>query len=491
MTIIPGGEGFNDNEKKKSFLKRVKDLQLVDHPNICKIYEFYIYENNYYLISNYNGDNNIINKMKDKGSPEESTIRLIMNQILNSIMYLHDNEIFDISLQIDNLILFEFTLKSRTKRIMKKGKNQELNNSVNSMNSNSGGKKPIQNPLKRKLEINLLTIGYLKDYYDISDLNHILYYSPEIIEKIEKNDIMKRNTENEINFDDKKDEWSCGIIMYYLITGEFPFNGSTKEEIFNKIKNEKIDFSSPKLNSVSDECKDLLSKLLEKDENKRIRADECFDQPFLTGELMKKESEEMNAQNLKNLLNIKKPKTKFHELIIAYLCFNFIDKSEEKKLSDLFKYIDKGHNNVITEKDIKEAFDRNGIEYTEEQIKNILDVFDYDNNHCIQYQEFLRVLCNKEDLFKEDNLKSVFNAIDYDKTDYINADNFKQFVAHDEEKKNIIEKEYMEPFGMKPNDKMIYEQFCLVMREDKIYSEVNNFRNRIKRFKKNNYFRYI
>ena len=258
MTIIPGGEGFNDNEKKKSFLKRVKDLQLVDHPNICKIYEFYIYENNYYLISNYNGDSNILNKIKDKGSPEESTIKLIMNQILNSIMYLHDNEIFDVSLQIDNLILFELTLKSRTKRIIKKGKNQELNNSVNSMNSNNGGKKIIQNPLKRKLEINLLTIGYLKDYYDISDLNHILYYSPEIIEKIEKNDIMKRNTENEINFDDKKDEWSCGIIMYYLITGEFPFNGSTKEEIFNKIKNEKIDFSSPKLNSVSDEYKDLL-----------------------------------------------------------------------------------------------------------------------------------------------------------------------------------------------------------------------------------------
>ena len=49
-------------------------------------------------------------------------------------------------------------------------------------------KKPIQKHLKRKLEIELLTIGYLKDYYDISDLNHILYYSPEIMQKIEKND---------------------------------------------------------------------------------------------------------------------------------------------------------------------------------------------------------------------------------------------------------------------------------------------------------------
>lgn len=186
---------------------------------------------------------------------------------------------------------------------------------------------------------------------------------------------------------------------------------------------------------------------------------------------MKKESEEMSAENLKNLLKIKKSKTKFYEIIkiisVDYLCFNFIDKSEEKKLSDLFKYIDKEHNNIIKEKDIKDAFYRNGIEFTEEQIKNFLDVFDYDNNHCIQYQEFLRFLCNKQDLFKEDNLKSVFNVIDFDKTDYINVDDFKRFMAHNEEKKNIIEKEYMGSFGMKSNDKMIYEHFFLVMRKNK------------------------
>jgi Ca2+-binding EF-hand superfamily protein len=223
----------------------------------------------------------------------------------------------------------------------------------------------------------------------------------------------------------------------------------------------------------------LLSKLLEKDENKRIRVMDCFEHPFLTGVLMKKESEEINAENLKNLLNIKKPKSKFHEIIISYLCFNFIDKSEEKKLSDLFKFIDKDHNNVIKERDIKGAFERNGIEYTEEQINNILNVFEYENNSFIQYQEFLRALCDKQDLFKEENLKIVFNAIDHDKTNYINGDDIKKFVAHDEDNKNIIEKEYMEPFGMKSNDKMIYEQFCEIIREDKIFSEVNDMNNKI------------
>ena len=44
--------------------------------------------------------------------------------------------------------------------------------------------------------------------------------------------------------------------MHYLITGEFPFKAETKEELFNKIKNEKKDYySSSKYNSCSQECK--------------------------------------------------------------------------------------------------------------------------------------------------------------------------------------------------------------------------------------------
>ena len=48
------------------------------------------------------------------------------------------------------------------------------------------------------------------------------------------------------------DEWACGVILHYLITGEFPFDGKTKEELFNNIKNEVIDYSSSKFDSVSE-----------------------------------------------------------------------------------------------------------------------------------------------------------------------------------------------------------------------------------------------
>ena len=425
----------------------------------------------YYLIENYNGENNIAERIKNIGTLDESTVKAIMNQILNSITYLHDNDIFDINLKLENIILVEKTIKMQKKKIIKKAKKSQENENNNEEKNN-------QNNFKRKIEITLSILGYLKDFYK-SDLNAIKYYAPEIIEQIEQNNLTKKNTvsEDEDNsYDDKKDEWSLGVIMHYLITGEFPFDGDTEEDIFNKIKNEEIDFSSPKYDSFSPECKDFLSKLLEKDSNKRMNSIESFDHPFLTGEIKKKESDSEDAytESLKNLLDIKKPKSKFHEIIIAYLCYNFIDKTEEKKLCELFKYIDQDHNNVISFDNIKDAFNRNNIEYSEEQINNILYVFDYDKNNYIQYQEFLRVLCNKEDLFKEENLKSVFNAIDSDKSNTITGDDLKKFIFHDENEKNLVEKEFIEPFGMNVDDKITFEQFCEIMREDISFTEINN-----------------
>ena len=259
--------------------------------------------------------------------------------------------------------------------------------------------------------------------------------------------------------------------MYYLLSGEFPFKGKKKEEIFSNIKNNNIDFSSQKFEQISISCKDLISKLLEKDKNKRIKANDCMDHSFFTGDKLieNEELDEELLEILKNLLKVKKPASKFHEVIIAYLCLHFLDEEEEKKLSDLFEYIDKDRNNVISEKDIKNAFDKNKIIYTDEDIKNILDVFDYDQNNLIQLQEFLRVLCNKKKLFKHENIESVFNTIDIDKNNYINAEDIKKFVAKDEKAKNKVEKEFMEPFGMKPDDKLLYHHFYQVIKNDILF----------------------
>lgn len=48
-----------------------------------------------------------------------------------------------------------------------------------------------------------------------------IYCSPEVIDNL---------------YDERSDEWSCGVLMYILLCGEPPFQGDTEEEIFANVK---------------------------------------------------------------------------------------------------------------------------------------------------------------------------------------------------------------------------------------------------------------
>lgn len=469
MKIIDRSDIGDSEYKKKLFLDEIKNLQLLDNPNIEKILEIFVHKNNFFLICDYNDEHNkFLTKIKNCGI-DESGIKKIMDKILNSVDFLHQSEIFNIELKLDDLTIIEMTLKSQKKRILKKKNPDVADNQSNNQ------------IIRKTYDIKLLDLGYLNINYNSTDINSLKYYSPEIIEQIENNDLKKDFTDT----DDKSDEWSCGIIMYYLACGQFPFEGESEEEIMKKIKENSPDFSSSKFDDISDSCKDLICKLLEKDKNKRLRCKDCFIHPFFTGEAFTKEEEkvEIDKEILKDLLSIQKPKSKFHELMIAYMCFHFLDKEEEAKIKDIFNYIDQDHNNIISEEDIINAFIKNDIQYTDKDIEKILYVFDYDKNNLIQYQEFLRVLCNKDNLFNENNLEATFNAIDTDNNKFIDGKDIQEFIPHDEKTMNKVEKEFMEPFGMKSDDKITYKQFREIIVNDKTFAEVNNFKSRLEKIR--------
>ena len=75
-----------------------------------------------------------------------------------------------------------------------------------------------------------------------------LYCSPEVVDDL---------------YDEKSDEWSCGVLMYMLLWGEAPFQGESEEEIFEKIKKCEYSFDPIEFNEVGENCKDLIRKLLE------------------------------------------------------------------------------------------------------------------------------------------------------------------------------------------------------------------------------------
>ena len=82
--------------------------------------------------------------------------------------------------------------------------------------------------------------------------------------------------------DFKSDIWSLGVILYALIGSGVPFSGRDRETTAQNIVSQELSFSRPVWQSVSDECKDLLLKVLEKDQDARLGINEVLQHPWFT-----------------------------------------------------------------------------------------------------------------------------------------------------------------------------------------------------------------
>ena len=74
-------------------------------------------------------------------------------------------------------------------------------------------------------------------------------------------------------YDEKCDIWSIGVILYYMLSGKFPFFSGQNHEIFQKIEKDEPKYSELK---VSESAIDFLKKCLTKDPKLRPSAKECL-----------------------------------------------------------------------------------------------------------------------------------------------------------------------------------------------------------------------
>ena len=467
MKIIPKSN-ISEDEDGKKLVDEIGILKNLEHPNIMKIYECFDDKENVYIVSEYCDEGDLLGKMEKLHSLNEIVVKFLMGQIFNAIAYLHSNRVFHGDIKLENVMLYKTSNKKCSKFDFSRinddlKKNKALQNDINSsFNSKTFKKKTSFQYIINMYdyEVKLIDFGCCKYLYKKKDtqltgiVGTSIYCSPEVIDDL---------------YDETSDEWSCGVLMYILLCGQPPFTGDSEEEIFANIKKGKFDFNKREFKNVSENCKKLIKRLLEPNHKKRIKASEALHHDFFKENYNPSAmTQDVDKKDVEKILKIEKLPSKFHELIEAYLCFNFISKEEEKNLRKLFRYFDHKEKNRLIKSDFERAFKDNNIEYTEDDIDRIIDALDSDGNNSIEYQEFLRAMCDKEALHKDENLKSVFEAIDEDKKGYINVNDIKNFIFKKKEIEDNKFLDYLNKIGMDLNSKLEYDDFVDIIRERKL-----------------------
>ena len=457
-----------NEENSEEIRNEISVLKSLDHPNIMKIYEFYEDKENMYLITEFCGGDAA--NIQDKyGVLPEFLVKYIMYQVFMAVAFFHANKIVHTDIKRENIAFFYRDEKKDKKEVedfLKKFfEDKEI---TEELCDASGLENLSEDALKvakelSNFDVKILDFGSAKkrNRNKLSGITGTVYYcSPEIV-----ND----------KYDFECDEWACGVMMYILLVNEPPFQGESEEEIFSKILKDEPNLDINPLKDISDNCKDLIKKLLEKDAKKRIKAREALKHPFFTsginiGNLFKGKYKE-NTEILKTLYKRKtqeiqdKKGSKFKDMVIAYITLHFSEKEEEKKARKIFMEMAGGDNHFLIRKDT--FVHRMGTIYkneSKEKIEELFDNIDENKSGNIEYEELVRALSDRNQLLNDKNLREAFDFFDKDKSGSISWNEIAEIIEPDGSIPKQIMKDFMKEIGQKDENKEItFEEFKSIL----------------------------
>lgn len=371
-----------DMRLKSQFFTEVDILRQIDHPNIVRLYEFYEDSQSYHLVMELLKGGDLFTYLLKENQINEQTSAVFFKQILSAVSYCHSKGIVHRDLKPDHLLL-------------------ESNNDKASLKIIDFGTSAFFQPSKR------LTRKYGTTYY----------IAPEVLTH---------------SYSEKCDVWSCGVILYLLLSGTPPFNGLSESEIIAKIMRGQYSFSAPIWGKISADAKDLISKMLTFNQDLRISAKSALSHPWILRFSQVYVLPNPDAQPLFNNLKKFHSHEKLQQAVLTFIATQLLSKEETRELSEKFREIDKNGDGKIGRDELLAEYSKKLSRLqAQEEVERIMKEVDIDNSGFIDYTEFLIASMKKEKLLSRRNLENSFKVFDRDNSGTITILELKTFLGND------------------------------------------------------------
>lgn len=266
----------------KGLQQEISILNEIDHPNIIKLHDIFTEPYKIYLVTEIMSGGELFDRIVLKEFYNEMEARDVCRTLFSALDYCHNKSVAHRDLKPENLLL-----ASRDDDQM----------------------------------IKIADFGFAKKCKSthclLTQCGTPGYVAPEIL--------------SGIPYGTQSDMWSIGVIMYILLAGYPPFNGKNQKELFRLIRKGKYEFHEQFWGDISDDAKDLVSKLLTVDPNSRYTPQQALDSAW-----MHDDREMLSRRNLNfSLVQFRKfnAKRKLRQAVLATIATgkmaNFVGMGNE------------------------------------------------------------------------------------------------------------------------------------------------------------------
>jgi calcium-dependent protein kinase len=382
-------------------------LMTVDHPNIIKFYEVYEDPQYIHLVMELCTGGELFDQLISKGRYTEAEAAKIMHSLLSAVAHLHTLEIAHRDLKPENIML---------------------------------------STSDEDADIKIIDFGLAKKHVgegvgENTVLGSSYYVAPEVLQN---------------SYGLSCDIWSCGVILFMLLSGKPPFDGNSDMTIYQQILKTNYSTEGPEWSRISDEGKDFVKLLLNPDHKNRITAQQAMEHVWFN-KRQEKETPKIERKVMRRL------KQHMHANKIVKETMNMLIKhmrqDEIKDLGELFKELDKDHSGFISAAELEEGLLRAGINLEGEELQELLHKDDHKGK--LNYSEFLAMAIDRKFLEDKNSLWLAFKYFDSENHGFITKENLSQALERagwvlDRNEVNDILAQY----GLEKLDKLYFEQFC-------------------------------
>ena len=311
-----------------------------------------------------------------------------------------------------------------------------------------------------------------------------VYMAPEVILK---------------DYDNKVDCWSAGVLIFQLLHGRLPYidklQGHTVREVWELILNSKLDFSEDAWQTFSDDARDLVARLLDRDPAKRLSAIDALkhpwlqDTPLLSGDGQGYGSGgggEGEGGGSGSGLGLGARDLPLQKSIIQRLqrfgTYSFLKQivlaniaEEAYKLSSMtpqiqrfFNSLDKDASGTISFSELTQGLQGAGYVLATSEISQLMQSIDIDGNGVLDLNEVFASLVDWEDLHSDEHwpdwCNKMFDKLDADHSGAIDLDEITKLLpANMIGQRRVNAMRMLREVDTNEDGKISYEEFMRMM----------------------------